>query len=391
MLLQLDGSTNMSRNGNYSEDFFVKRIQELQEEIRKQLPCLDVLEKNSFLTACKSVQCSIQAKDEAEKLLDDLVKTKCSKEIIAKARDVVKRCEDAQCCAEDTMANAGRPILEKLDLNASVNEASLLECAILIQSTPKRLALWVAESEDTNERLLDSFLGNVAWMKQMILGGGASKGNYGPAISIHSTLLLQIAADGQPITAVRHKLALATALEHATPIVVFKDKNSYIDPVVRCWHYIKAYENNELDENFGNFSVWELRMTVDSDAKDEELTWGREFLKAYRPDEIINLNFPWRYLWSVRSDVGYRHPDHDFFTYKDLISAGGECGPRAFFGRFICKAWGTPTWGVRQVRRCEMTKLNVAKIKLTISAPARSRCVKSLDARWLDRLSGGGI
>jgi len=63
----------------------------------------------------------------------------------------------------------------------------------------------------------------------------------------------------------------------------------------------------------------------------------------------------WRYVMSVRTDVGYRHPDHEFHNYQEMLSAGGECGPRAFFGRFISKAWGIPTWGVRQPGHAAMT------------------------------------
>lgn len=36
-------------------------------------------------------------------------------------------------------------------------------------------------------------------------------------------------------------------------------------------------------------------------------------------------------------------------TYRHLCHpGGGKCGPRAWFGRFICKAFGIPTWGARQ-------------------------------------------
>jgi hypothetical protein len=33
-----------------------------------------------------------------------------------------------------------------------------------------------------------------------------------------------------------------------------------------------------------------------------------------------------------------------------------QCGPRAWFGRFICKAFGIPTWGVRQPGHAAMTR-----------------------------------
>jgi hypothetical protein len=33
-----------------------------------------------------------------------------------------------------------------------------------------------------------------------------------------------------------------------------------------------------------------------------------------------------------------------------------QCGPRAWYGRFICKAFGIPTWGVRQPGHAAMTR-----------------------------------
>lgn len=46
--------------------------------------------------------------------------------------------------------------------------------------------------------------------------------------------------------------------------------------------------------------------------------------------------------------INYHHPEHEFRNYKELLSAGGVCGARAWFGRFIAKSFGMPTWGVRQ-------------------------------------------
>eukprot|EP00666_Eupelagonemidae_sp_cell4sb_P001602 gene1602-21832_t len=34
--------------------------------------------------------------------------------------------------------------------------------------------------------------------------------------------------------------------------------------------------------------------------------------------------------------------------YAQIPAAGGECGPRAFFGRVTRQAFGLPTWGKRQ-------------------------------------------
>lgn len=295
--------------GKFSEKFFVKRIQELQKKIRESLPSVDSVEKDAFIDACKVVQACIRARDQAQSLLDSLHKAKADKDLIDKANAAVETCESAEVSAEDTMAITGKGILQSIDVRSSIDEACLLECTVLVQGTPKGLAEWVARDRTTNEKLLASFLGSTDWMKQMIIGGGASNGFYGPAIALHSQLMKLIMSDDLPTTPMRHKIALAISLEHATPIKIFKKDKAVIDPIGRFWYYVKAYENGELDENFDMYSVWELRMVVDSNAEDEDLTWGREYLKAYRPDEIIEKDFKWKYLVSSASAELYIHPD----------------------------------------------------------------------------------
>ena len=81
-----------------------------------------------------------------------------------------------------------------------------------------------------------------------------------------------------------------------------------------------------------------MRYVLDSNARNEDLQWGRDYLKAYRPDEILTNSDHWRYVFAVRTDLGYRHPAHPWDSYPSLLSAGGRCGARAWFGRFICNA-----------------------------------------------------
>jgi hypothetical protein len=110
---------------------------------------------------------------------------------------------------------------------------------------------------------------------------------------------------------------------------------------------------------------------VDSHATNDESQLGRDYLKAYWPDQILSNSDQWRYLWSVRTGAGYRQLDHPLNTYQELILEGGECGPRAFFGRFICKTFGTPTCGVRQPGHA--------------ARPCRTEPVDS--CRWVDHLT----
>ncbi|KAL3925027.1 MAG: hypothetical protein SGARI_005924 [Bacillariaceae sp.] len=171
------------------------------------------------------------------------------------------------------------------------------------------------------------------------MAGGPVNGLFGPALVLWHKLKASMAQRGEHEASSRaillDRLALAVALEHASPIAIFKTSDQYVDPIDRFWHFADAHQDGALDEIFETLTVWQLRMVVDCNATHEDMTWGREFLKAYRPDEVWLSDEMWRYNRAVRTDLGYRHPDHEWNNYVDLLSAGGECGARAWFGRFF--------------------------------------------------------
>ena len=160
-------------------------------------------------------------------------------------------------------------------------------------------------------------------------------------------------ASKKAATGVLQRLALAISLEHAVPIgqanpTAQTDAPETIDPVKRYLHYEKAYLDGELDPAFERLSTWELRMVVNGDEPDETLAWGREMLRNYRPDHIYNSNYGWRYVSIVSSDVKYGSGDvkydrPELQKYQNILMNGGVCGRRAFFGRFILRAFGIPT------------------------------------------------
>jgi hypothetical protein len=76
-------------------------------------------------------------------------------------------------------------------------------------------------------------------------------------------------------------------------------------------------------------------------------------MRNYRPDHIYNPDYGWRYVSSVRTEVPYgsqnvKYDDPSLHQYQNIIRNGGICGRRAFYGRFILRAFGIPTWGVTQ-------------------------------------------
>jgi hypothetical protein len=228
-------------------------------------------------------------------------------------------------------------------------DAQLVKCAVLANATPQGLALFAQQGKE-QEALIDALLADQALMKEMLVAGGANQGRYGQAMAIYTAIRK---ASQQAATGLFQRLALAVSLEHAVPIAQSNpsdqtDAPATVDPVKRYQHFEKACLDGELDPVFKGLTAWELRNAVNGDETDEALAWGREMLRNYRPDHILNPDFGWRYSGAVRTDVKYGSQDvkNDRPTlqkYQNIILNGGVCGRRAFFGRFILRCFGIPT------------------------------------------------
>lgn len=265
------------------------------------------------------------------------------------AKATLSAAEAAELKAAMALLEEAMPMLssDKLD-------ASLVKCAVLAQATPAGLAEFAQQGPE-QEALVAGLLADTALMKAMLEAGGPKGGKYGPAIRIHSDILK---ASPRAKDGILGRLALGTCLTHAVPIkqrnaVALTNAPSIVDPVKRYLHYEKAYLDGELDPAFKTMSAWECSMIVNSYAPDHILAWGREMLRNYRPDHILNPEYGWRYSGVVRTDITYRHSQEYTDTdtldlFQNIIRNGGICGRRAFFGRYICKSFGLPTWGVAQ-------------------------------------------
>ncbi len=294
-----------------------------------------------------------------------------------------------QAQAEVDGAKAGQPVLDKVNqsaqaalVQARTNEliaakvlladvepflssdkldAKLAKATVLAAATPRGLAAFAQQGPE-QEALVEKLLADDKLMKEMLIAGGASYGKYGRAMEIYTEIQK---TSPEASEGVLHRLALATSLEHAVPI---KQNNAQdrtnapatVDPVKRYLHYEKAYLAGELDRAFKNLGTWEYRMVVDCDAPDAILAWGREMLRNYRPDHICNPNYGWRYSMAVRTDVKYgsqdgKNDNPSLNSYQNIIKDGGVCGRRAFFGRFILRAFGIPVWGVTQYKHAALS------------------------------------
>ena len=186
-------------------------------------------------------------------------------------------------------------------------------------------------------------------LRRFLQAGGARHGAYPLAVQLFHQLLPMVKTQSDEYQNLFERLAMAVALELCDPVPYFHG-NGKVEAIPRYEHYQNAFLRGELDPNFEFFSVWELRHVVNCDATNDELEWGRESLRNFRPGLVYLRDPKWRYCRIVKTDVPPRKPDWyvEPRSYDQILSGGGRCGPRAWYGRFICRAFGIPVWGAKQ-------------------------------------------
>lgn len=336
--------------GEYSTEWFYQWKESLKTKLMNEWLSPNLLQQDpaarqAFQEACHVVSLAQARQAECNKNKEDeAVKQEA-------AKDLEKAMEDCLEAAKPWLENTIDPCLRSIDFGGADIGKELLQCLVLVHATPPLLATYCSKGTEQQQRLMD-FLEHAKGMQEMFVHGGPSGGNYGRALDI----LAQIEAyrnnnkQDNHQSVVLPKLAMAVALELAEPIAQFDQPAVFVDPLERYQHYEQAYFNRELDPTFEHLTVWELRMVVNSDAPNEQLAWCRSMIRNYHPDICLMDDYRWRYGWIVRSDVYYKQPEwpREPKDYMQLVSGGGQCGPRAWMGRFACKAFGMPTWGCQQ-------------------------------------------
>ena len=275
---------------------------------------------------------------------------------LEKAKQERPAIEKAHSEAEQALIAAKRgtrAALENLGvselLSSDTLDGRLAKYVVLLEATPGGLASFADQGSKQLERV-NAMLADEALLVQMAVADGAKDAQYGRAMEIYSTIQ---EASSQAREGALQRFALAIALEHAVPrpqrnAVAQTDAPTHVDPIHRYLHFERAFLAGELDAGFETHSVWDYRMVVDGEEPDEILAWGREMLRNYRPDHITTKDDRWRYVAAVRSDVRYGSQDNKFDRedlqfFQNILMNGGVCGRRAFFGRFILRAFGVPT------------------------------------------------
>ena len=280
-------------------------------------------------------------------------KLKANEPVLRKASETAQA---ALAKAKDDEMKLANSIFTDLNtiLGTDKIDGKLVKANVLAHATPHGLAAF-AEKSAAEKALVSQLLANEKLMKDMLLAGGARFGKYGEAMRIYAMIAKSSSKiDGEPF----RRLALATALEHANPIAqgnakAVTDGPAFVDPVKRYLHFEKAFLDGELDPAFKDLTTWEYRLVINSDVPDEIQTWGRKMLQTYRPDHIYTPDYGWRYVAAVRTEVPYgsqnvKYDEDALHQHQNIAMNGGICGRRAFFGRFILRSFGIPTWGVTQ-------------------------------------------
>lgn len=337
---------------NFDEGFFKDLLKEEREECLKG-PGIDLDMHERFVEACQAFQDAKDAKDAAENDLAEIVK---SGDFSAQgeAQEMLTMWSRAMKDSLTSCVEAAKPILETINLMEYDLEMSLLRTAVLTRATPKGLAKF-ANGSDLNGQLVETLLNSKKIMKEMILQGGARKNEYGSCMKLYTQIMAGI--DKDRFHKVNKKLAMAAALEFCSPQTEF-DTSVAIDAQKRFSHYDKAHRKGELDPAFTHFKTWEYRMAINSDAPNEQLKWGRGMQMNFAPHIATIYNEKFRYCYQVKTDVGYRAPNWTSSprTYQQCLSGGGREGPRAWYGRYICKAFGIPVWGAKQPGNMAMAR-----------------------------------
>jgi hypothetical protein len=266
-----------------------------------------------------------------------------------KHEKALKEAEQNLAAAEAATLNTIAKLGIKDLLSSDKLDSKLTAFVMLMEATPKGLAAFAQQGPE-QKKLIDELFSDDALRLQILVADGASGNQVGRAMEIYRDIRK---ASPKAKEGVLQRLALAVALAHAQPVkqtnpAAKTDAPATVDPIQRYLNFEKAFLAGELDPAFKNLTVWDLRMVVDGEEPNEILTWGRDMLRNYRPDQVTKTDYNWRYVEIVRSDVRYGSQDNGFdepnlHFFQNILKNGGVCGRRAFIGRFILRAFGIPT------------------------------------------------
>ena len=316
--------------------------------------------------ALEQATAELQAKTESkEKAVAGLAKAKeKAEEALKDEPGLVKEQETAAKAlqkAKDDLARACKALKVDKFLAGDDVQEQLLKYMVITEATPRGLAEFGQKGKE-QATLIEKLLDSRDVMEQMLIADGAKDGKYGQAMEILTAIHRACPKSKEGILG---SLAIAISVEHASPRPLrnatgLTDAPTHVDPVKRYEAYKAAYLNGELDPGFKEQDSYNLRMVVNGEEPDDISAWGRKMLSNYRPDHITTDDYRWRYVKAVKTDVRYGSQDNKYDEpelqfFQNILKNGGVCGRRAFFGRFILRAFGVPTMARPQPGHAALT------------------------------------
>jgi hypothetical protein len=343
-----DDDDDEALSNDWYLDYFTRWCATLRESLEQSLPRWETTDndtiKAAFVATCRSIQSATSVLDTVTKLRNDLqqVSPPVSDEIMAAANQAVADATAAVSQAWNASQDVAAAVLESLAQFVPSNEedhdlyddADLVTYTVLTEATPQGLADYCTANPLRASQLMDA-LHTVDVLRRFLFAGGARNGHYGRAVELYATLKSNngnkspshCSSSTASAQAVLDQLALAVALELADPYPLFNELG-VTDAVQRYIYFQQSFLLGELDPAVPDFGAWQWRHVVNSDATEDELSWGRASLLAYRPDlALVNHDeTKWQYCFIVRSDVDYKDPD--FYkspkSYDQILSGGGK-------------------------------------------------------------------
>lgn len=356
-------SAALTEAGSKLEAKYSGMLAGLQKEIVDALPKINEQQKAAFLKAYQEEAAAMAA--ERKTMLAS-----------AKAKDKdasAKESQAAKSALELATKNADAPTKAMLAdlgkfLKSDALDAKLVKFNVLAQATPRGLAEFAQQGKE-QEALVEKLLADDVLMKCMLSAGGAADGRYGQAMQIYTDIQKSSTHAKEGIL---ERFALGTSLEQAVPVAQRNADDvttgpATVDPVKRYMHYEKAFLAGELDPGFKDLPTWDCRYVANGDEPDDILTWGREMLQNYYPDQIGTADYRWRYVESVKTDVKYGSQDQkndspSLGFYQNIINTGGVCGRRAFFRSFYSTQLRYPDTGSSTARPCHIGPLDARRL-----------------------------
>lgn len=324
----------LNTRGTLLLEQYTKQLETLRAEVVAALPAVDPAKKAAFLGARSEFSALKHPGDEA-------------------SADARKKYGEASAKADAEALAAARALLADLDglLASDKLDGQLMRIAVISHGTLRGFAEFAQQGAE-EEKILDSLLADEALMKEILEAGGANGGEYGEAMQVYNAIL-KASERAREQASIFQRLALGTSLQ--MPWLPGKDQGGVhgivhtaptdIDQVQRYLHYEKAYLDGELDPAFKDMNTWECRFITIDGHSNEDLAWVRAMMRTYRPDQITNPDYKWRYVRIVKDDLPYCSTTHDpslGSVAQQELALGGVCGRRAFFGRLAARAFGIP-------------------------------------------------